>query len=138
MSYLLDTNHWSYLHRNHAAIVSRIAKLPPNTDLFMSVVTQGEILAGIENRTKGRRRTELTRVYERELRRVAEVLVVDTPVAEQFAQIHVQLRRTGKPVGTNDMWIAATALAHDLTVVSNDAHFRCIDGLRVEDWTQAG
>ena len=41
------------------------------------------------------------------------------------------LRRLGRPIPTNDMWIAATALQHGLAVFSNDGHFRAVPGLHV-------
>lgn len=65
-----------------------------------------------------------------------EILPVDQRVAERFAEVYAMLRRKGRPIETNDMWIAATALADGLIVVSSDQHFRFVDGLQVEDWTK--
>ncbi len=48
MNYLLDTNHWSHLQRNHPAVVARVRDLPDSANLYMPVIAQGELLAGIE------------------------------------------------------------------------------------------
>ena len=135
MKYLLDTNHWSHLQRRHPGILARLAALPEGATLFMPVVAQAELLAGVEVMTEGKRKQELRRLYEQIVSDAAEVLAIDSRVAEHFASIFAQLRRDGRPIETNDIWVGAIALAHDLTVVSSDAHFRLIQGLRVEDWT---
>jgi predicted nucleic acid-binding protein len=135
MKFLLDTNHWSQLQRRHRSILARLQGLPPDTTLYMPVVSQAELLAGIQILKEGRRKRELKDLYEKTVLAAAEILPIDSQVAVHFASILVQLRRIGRPIGTNDMWIAAIALAHDLTVVSNDAHFGHVENLRVEDWT---
>jgi tRNA(fMet)-specific endonuclease VapC len=55
---------------------------------------------------------------------------------QRYAEILAHLRRSGRPIPTNDIWIAASALVYDMILVSADAHFRFIDGLTVEDWSQ--
>lgn len=135
MNYLLDTNHCSYIQRRHPAVLARLKSLPEDAVLFLPVVAQAELLAGVETLPDGRRKAELRRLYEETLRDAADVLLIDSRVAEQFASIFGQLHRDGRPIETNDIWIGAIALAHDLTVVSNDAHLQFIKGLRVEDWT---
>ncbi len=69
------------------------------------------------------------------MRNLAETVPVDSAVAAQFGLLTGALRRAGTPVDTNDLWIAATALANDLTLVTGDTHFRHIPGLRTENWT---
>jgi len=101
----------------------------------MPVVAQAELLVGVELTASGRRKDELWRLYEHVVGQSAEVLPVDSRVAEQFAITFAQLHRAGRPIDTHDIWIAAIALVHDCIVVSNDAHFRSVEGLAVEDWT---
>jgi predicted nucleic acid-binding protein len=103
--------------------------------MFMPVISQGELLVGVELTTDATRRAELRDLYEQILEDTAEVLPIDSRVAEHFAPIVAQFRRDGRPLGTNDIWIAAIALAHGLTRVSNDGDLRNVKGLRVEDWT---
>jgi len=56
---------------------------------------------------------------------------VDEPTAERYAAIYLALRNAGTPVPTNDMWIAASALRHQLPLFTYDAHFRNVPGLAV-------
>lgn len=59
----------------------------------------------------------------------AEVLLPDRETAEHYARLWLQLKRAGKPVPSNDLWIAALALQHDLTLVTRDRHFEAIHQL---------
>jgi len=90
----------------------------------------------VELATDGTRKQQLKQLYDKTLEECTEILPIDSRVAERFALVFSQLRRAGHPVETNDMWVAAIALVHDLTVVSNDAHFCFIHGLKVADWSK--
>jgi len=136
MNYLLDTNHWSYLQRNHPAVIARLRSLPSDSTLYMPVIAQGELLVGIELIVSESRKQELRTLYDRTIAEVTEILPITSQVAEQYAAIFVNLRRKGKPIETNDIWIAAIALAYDLILVTSDEHFQYVEGLKVEDWTR--
>ena len=136
MNYLLDTNHWSYLQEQHPLVVSRLHQLPEEASLYMSVVSQGELLAGVEWAQGLRRKRRLLELYEQVVAMATAILPVTPQVAERYAQIYAQLRQKGRLIQTNDIWIAASALVYDMILVSADAHFRFIDGLTVEDWSQ--
>ena len=136
MDYLLDTNHWSYLQRRHPHVVARVESLPEETTLYMPVIAQAELLAGIELAASLSRREELRILYEQVVAQATDVLSVTSEVAEGFARIFARLKRKGTPIGTNDMWIAAIAMTHGLVLVTNNDHFRYVDGLPIEDWTK--
>lgn len=136
MNYLLDTNQWSCLQERHQQVVAHLRQLPDDATLFMSVVSQAELLTGIELVANTRRERVLRSLYQEVIAMATEILPVTSGIALQFAQIHAALRQKGRPIETNDIWIAATAPAHDLILVTSDEHFRHIDGLSVEDWTQ--
>jgi tRNA(fMet)-specific endonuclease VapC len=54
-----------------------------------------------------------------------------------FGEIRAQLQRTGQPIGSNDLSIAAHALADDLTLITNnEREFQRVPGLRVENWAR--
>ncbi len=57
------------------------------------------------------------------------VLLPGRETAEQYARLFVQLRRAGTPVPDNDLWIAALALEHDLTLITRDQHFERVPQL---------
>jgi tRNA(fMet)-specific endonuclease VapC len=136
VKYLLDTNHWSYLQEQHPLVVSRLHQLSDEASLYMSVVSQGELLAGVEWAQGLRRKRRLLELYEQVVAMATAILPVTPQVAERYAQIYAQLRQKGRLIQTNDIWIAASALVYDMILVSADAHFRFIDGLTVEDWSQ--
>lgn len=136
MNYLLDTNHWSYLQRSHPAVLTRIQSLPDEATIYMPVVAQAELLFGVELATSGPRKQELRALYEQVIAETADIIHITSQVAEQYALILASLRRKGKPIETNDIWIAAIARAHDLILVTSDEHFRYVDDLQVEDWTK--
>jgi len=88
------------------------------------VVVLGELRTGFALGTKAR---DNERALVRFLGHpVVEVLDVDDVVSRIYAEIVVELRKSGTPLPTNDIWIAATAACAGATVLSCDAHFRAI------------
>ena len=59
------------------------------------------------------------------------ILPHDLTIAEHYAAIVKQLKRQGRPIPTNDIWIAANAMKHALTVYSFDEHFHYLEGVTV-------
>jgi tRNA(fMet)-specific endonuclease VapC len=51
-----------------------------------------------------------------------------------MAALNQELRVKGQPIPENDIWVAAIALQHRLTLVTRDEHFKQVDGLAVETW----
>ena len=62
------------------------------------------------------------------------VLVVDETTAERYAEIREELRRIGRPIPANDLWIAALARQHALPLLSRDQHFDFVPGLKRLAW----
>jgi tRNA(fMet)-specific endonuclease VapC len=65
---------------------------------------------------------------------ITTVLSCDTQTARYYGQIKNMLRAKGRPVPENDLWIAAIARQHSLTLVTRDNHFNEIDGLPTVCW----
>lgn len=63
-----------------------------------------------------------------------KVLDIDEGTTHHYAAINVELRRVGKPIPTNDMWIAALSRQHALPILSRDKHFDLIAGIRRLNW----
>ena len=61
-----------------------------------------------------------------------KVLYPDLEVAKSYGRIKASLKMKGRPIPENDIWIAATALAADLTLVTADSGFSFVDGISVE------
>jgi len=98
-------------------------------ELAISIVTVGELRAGVlaatNLETRDRRLSTLMGALD------LTPLPVDEPVADAWARLRVMLRERGMKMPINDSWIAATAMAHDLPVVTQDADYVQLPGLTV-------
>lgn len=97
--------------------------------LALSMVTIGELRLGVLNATEASIRAARLRTLQRALS--AEPLVIDDQVADAWAEMKVQLRAIGRRLTTNDSWIAATAIAHGLPLVTQDRDYDGVPGLDV-------
>jgi len=131
MSYLLDTNIVSETVRRtpNKAVIAWLDGLPGEA-LFVSVLTLGEIRKGIETLADRRRREKLRLWLEHELPGWFEgrVLPVDLAVADRWGRL---LAEVGRPVPTIDSLLAATALHHELRLVTRNAGDFNYPGLQV-------
>ena len=62
------------------------------------------------------------------------LLFIDETTCEQYGLIKASLRRKGKPIPENDIWIASLVLQYDLIISTRDNHFKDVDGLLIEEW----
>ena len=102
---------------------------PPPESIAVSVITVGElrlgVLAAADGSTRARRLETLSRAE------ALEPLPVDTGVAHAWAALRLALRDEGKRMPLNDSWIAATAIANRIPVVSQDGDYDEVPGLEV-------
>jgi tRNA(fMet)-specific endonuclease VapC len=131
--YLLDTNAFSDLVRDHPLVNARLAAASSDRVLTCSVV-RGEILFGIYRLPDGKKRRELA---ARSAQYFAVVPCAAVPVAapDEYARLKVETQRQGKTIGDNDLWIAASALVLGATLVTRDPDFGFVPGLTVKDWS---
>jgi predicted nucleic acid-binding protein len=124
---IVDTNAISAL----ADGAPGLAKVAADADvLSIPTIALGEFLYGIaSSRKRARYETWLTRLLED-----CPLLVVDETTSHQYAAIRQELRRRGRPIPSNDTWIAALALQHAMPVLSRDTHFDEVSGLRRIGW----
>ncbi len=131
MSYLLDTNIVSETVRRNPnkAVISWLDQIPAEA-LFVSVLTLGEIRKGIEALPDRRRREKLRLWLEHDLPAWFEgrMLPVDLAVADRWGRL---LAEAGRPVPTIDSLLAATALHHELRLVTRNAGDFDYPGLEV-------
>lgn len=94
----------------------------PESNLFLSVLTMGEVLEGIEVLPEGRRRRQLDTWYRTELavRFAHRTLDVDLAVCEQWSRCTAMRARRGRPLPIVDGLLAATALQHGLSLVTRN------------------
>jgi len=127
VTYLVDSD-WvaTYLNGRREAIelLTRLA----GEGLAISLITFGEIYEGIYYSPDP---TTSEAGFRRFLHEI-DVLPLNRPIMRRFARVRGHLRRTGQVIGDPDILIAATALHHDLTLLTrNMNHFQRIPDLRI-------
>ena len=131
MKYLLDTNVCvDYLNGRYPAVVARVQNSAPD-DLGLSCLVVGELRYGADR--SARPKANHLRID----RLVAELecLDFDLRAAAIYGRVRAGLEAAGKPIGPNDMLIAAHALSRRLVLVTdNVGEFRRVKGLKVENW----
>ncbi|WP_442775612.1 type II toxin-antitoxin system tRNA(fMet)-specific endonuclease VapC [Sphaerotilus montanus] len=129
--YLLDTNICIYIARYRPPEVRERFARHGAGELAMSVITWGELRFGAEkSQARSRSLADLA-----ELARLIEVVPLPAQVGEHYGCIRATLQRSGQPIGNNDLWIAAHALAEGWTLVTNnEREFVRVEGLAVENW----
>lgn len=125
--YLLDSNIIVDIFRGEAKAISRVKKL---SVIRVSVITIGELHYGAKksNQTP-KRESEIKQLEE-----MVNILDITKSTAKIYGQIKDQLRAKGKPIPENDIWIAATVMEHQLTLLTKDKHFENVEGLVIEEF----
>ena len=125
MRILLDTNRYTDFCKS---VPEAVAPVTAAEHVFLPFVALAELRGGFQAGT-------LARENERTLARFlaserVSVLYPDETTTQIYAGLFAQLRRQGTPIPTNDIWIAALALQHNLALLSRDAHFDNLPQLR--------
>jgi tRNA(fMet)-specific endonuclease VapC len=130
MRYLLDTNMVSDLVRNpQGKIAARIVHIGEES-VCTSIIVAEELRYGAARKGSARLLAQLMTVLD-----AFEILPFETPAEITYGDLRARLEAAGKPIGGNDMLIAAHALSLGHTIVTdNEREFSRIDGLPVENW----
>lgn len=127
MKVLLDTNAYSAMMRGHAEVARHVRDAE---QVVLSAVVIGELLFGFRLGTRLRKNMDALETF------VANPYVtladVTRTTADRFARIAAALRAKGRPIPTNDIWVAAHAMETGAELLSFDVHFEAVDGLA---WT---
>jgi tRNA(fMet)-specific endonuclease VapC len=124
---ILDTNALSAAADEDPGVIEILAGAQ---QVALPVVVIGEYRYGIaQSRHRARYRRWLDGL-------VGDCTVVDIeePTTHYYAEISVELWRAGKPIPTNDLWIAALCRQHNLPLLSHDRHFDAVRGIERIDW----
>jgi len=124
---ILDTNALSALQGKDETLM---AKLSGQADLMLNLISLGEYQYGIDG---SRHRNALTEWLNVLIKR-AKVLAPDLDTLSFYSQIRHELKAAGTPIPANDLWIAAICRQHKLPVLSRDAHFDKVKGLKRITW----
>lgn len=121
---LIDTNIYSYALRGDGAVIEILQEAD---EIGIAVISIGELLSGfMRGGREKKNREELEKFLDSP--RVV-IYSVNEDTAEFYAQTLDNLRKAGKPVPTNDIWIAAVAFQNGLKLFTKDVHFQFIPGL---------
>ena len=121
---LIDTNIYSYALNGNADVIKVLQRAQKISICSISI---GELLSGFKAGSKEKKnRAELEEFLDSPR---LQLLNIDEDTAEFYAEIQNGLKKKGRPIPTNDIWIAATALQHGLKLYTNDQHFKYVPGL---------
>jgi tRNA(fMet)-specific endonuclease VapC len=125
--YLLDTNIVIALFSEDPSVQKHIARAG---EVFIPAIVIGELFYGAFK--SGRPKANSARIEN--FAAVNTILACDTGTGREYGRIKKLLHKKGLPIPENDIWIAALAREHGLTLVSRDEHFRKIDELKKVEW----
>jgi tRNA(fMet)-specific endonuclease VapC len=127
--FMLDTNIVSALVREPRGKVLERLIAVGEENVFISIITHGEVWYGVKKNWS----EELSKKVSSITRRLY-VASLTLPSDQRYAEVRLALRQ-GKNIGPNDLWIAAHALALDVTLVTNnEREFSRVPGLKIENW----
>jgi tRNA(fMet)-specific endonuclease VapC len=121
----LDTSAAIHFLNGNLTITEKILALP---DVILPIVVVGELLFGAEN--SSRPLQNLPRYLE--FIAACKTVPLGRETAALYAQTRLTLKRKGRPIPMNDVWIAAQCLEHGWILVTNDTDFDAVDGLSLE------
>jgi tRNA(fMet)-specific endonuclease VapC len=131
--YLLDTDILIYLAKDrYPQVTARFERLKPDQPI-MSVITYGELQYGAnQSSDRSRSLSSLAELVEH-----IPVEGLPASAAEAYGRIRATLKKQGRMIGSNDLWIAAHALSLGATLATNnEGEFLRVTGLSVENWTK--
>jgi len=134
MRHLLDTNVVSDLVRNPQGRVAEHIRRVGEAQVCTSIIVAAELRYGAAKKGSPRLARQLEAVLG-----ALDVLPFAAPADTAYGEIRTRLEQVGRPIGGNDLLIAAQAMALGHTIVTdNEAEFGRIEGLRRENWLQRG
>lgn len=124
---ILDTNALSAVADDEPTAVRLFSQA---ASIELPAIVLGEYRFGI---AQSRRRKEYEKWLE-QLIAATRFLPVDQETTGHYAQVRSELKKAGKPIPSNDLWIAALCRQHRLPMMSEDNHFDAVQGLKRIRW----
>ena len=127
MSYLVDTNILISFINKEQEIVERVRAVGK---VYISIVSIGELFFGaIKSQFKEKNLFPVNIIIK-----CNEICNINLVTANHYGEIKNRLQKAGNPIPQNDLWIVASAIEHDLVLVSRDRHILSISDIRTEKW----
>ncbi|HUZ60522.1 MAG TPA: type II toxin-antitoxin system VapC family toxin [Hanamia sp.] len=126
-NYLLDSNIVIEIFNGNTIFADKISD---EEVLYLPCIVLGELYTGV-NRVvdKPKHLKMLT-----DFLKFCTIVNIDGITAKYYGEMIASLHKKGKPIPTNDVWIAAIALQHGLTLITNDKHFKEVPELKMINW----
>ena len=131
MKYFLDTNICIYvINKRPSAVIAKFTEFQPQ-ELGISAIVISELRYGVAKSRQIERNQQLLDAFLRPF----QIVPYDEAAAETYGTLRADLEKKGQLIGREDLLIAAHALAADLTLVTNnEAEFKRVPNLRIENW----
>ena len=127
---LMDTNTYAAFKRNDPMAVGVLREVE---FIGINVVVLGELLSGFKGGSKEEQNVRELNQFLDSPR--VHLIQVDEETAEFYAKIYWDLKKKGRPIPSNDIWVAASAMRYALSLFTFDEHFKHIDGLMLKNVT---
>lgn len=98
------------------------------SEIYLPVIVVGELIYGALNSKHAEQNLER---HKRLIQR-SRILEISESTANIYAKTRMGLKKKGKPIPENDLWIASICIEHRIPIISNDSHFKDIDNLILE------
>jgi tRNA(fMet)-specific endonuclease VapC len=125
--FLLDTNIITAWLKGETPVADKIDKA---TEVHIPIIVVGELYYGALYSTQVQKNI-------REIKSITDnynILKIDEETTIAYGDIKAALRKKGKPIPENDIWIAAIAKRYELIMVTRDKHFKEIESIRIKNW----
>lgn len=126
---LTDTNIAIAAFEEESHVLEKL-RVIPSEQIFVPVIVLGELHYGALKSARSEENLGRLATFAES----SNVLPCDATTARVYGSARDALRRRGRPIPDNDIWIAAIALQHNLVLVSRDSHFEHVESLRLEHW----
>lgn len=125
-SIVLDTNAYTNLLTGSEPVLTALSEAEI---IYMSIFVLGELYAGFKGGSREKKNREVLSAFLH--KPSVKLLNATNETADVFATVKQLLKKKGRPIPVNDIWIAAHAIESGSVLVTFDAHFSAVDGLRI-------
>ncbi len=132
-AYLMDTNAVKAAMLRQPRMLDYLSSLSTSDRIVTCWIVRGEVRYGLERLEDGHRKRNLEKAAKEVFLGIPCEHASDT-IADYYGRLKRETERKGTSLADNDLWIAATALALDATLLTSDSDFQRVSGLRVENW----
>jgi len=120
----LDTNIAVEILNGNQDTIERLQKFDA---LYLPITVCGELLFGAKNSKKSKTNEKKLKAFMKSCKTLNSNILI----AEEYANIRLELKGKGNPIPENDIWIAAICKVNNIPIATRDKHFKNIDGLKI-------